>query len=89
VVLADGEPVLFVERGASRVFAFAPREPHREAERVAAAVRALARAARAAGGRRLRVERIDDAEAAASPWAPVFVEAGFRRGYKGLELDRL
>jgi len=91
VVLADGEPVLFAERGASRVFSFATREPHRDAERLAASVRALVHAARGPRTERrgLRIERIDGDEAAASPIATVFVEAGFRRGYKGLELDRL
>ncbi|NNL68318.1 MAG: hypothetical protein HKP30_18860, partial [Myxococcales bacterium] len=39
--------------------------------------------------RRLRIERIDGEEAAHSPHAEPFLAAGFRRGYKGLELDRI
>jgi ATP-dependent Lhr-like helicase len=89
VVLADGEPVLFVERGAARLFRFATREPHRDAALEAAAARALAATARGPRGRRLRIERIDGEAAAASPRAEPFLRAGFRRGYKGLELDRL
>jgi ATP-dependent Lhr-like helicase len=87
VVLADGEPVLFAERAAAQVFTFATREPHRDAGWLVAAARALAHAG--AAGRRLRIERIDGQDAAASALAQAFLQAGFRRGYRGLELDRL
>ncbi len=89
VVVVDGEPALFVERGAGRVFTFEGSEPHRETERLESAARALAAAGRRRGAERLRIEQIDGEEAAASPFVEAFLAAGFRRGYKGLELDRL
>ena len=46
------------------------------------------RAQRDRGRGQLRIEAIDGAPASESPHAPVFLEAGFRRGYRGLELDR-
>ncbi len=36
----------------------------------------------------LRIEEIDGEPASRSPHAPLFASAGFRTGYKGLELDR-
>jgi ATP-dependent Lhr-like helicase len=89
VVLCAGEPVLFVERDAARVFRFSSSEPHLEADRLARAARALAGSGRTPRARRLRIEQIDGEEAVSSPHAEVFLQAGFRRGYKGLELDRI
>jgi ATP-dependent Lhr-like helicase len=88
VVLAGGEPLLYLERSGERVWTFAPGgEPLAGSELVGAA-RALTALF---GDRRrtgLRIERIDGAPAADAPSAAAFVNAGFRLGYKGLEIDR-
>ena len=88
VVLVEGEPVLFAERAARHVQTFPAGEVQQEATRMARAAGALARSGPGSRLRRLRIERIDGRAAADSPFAEAFLQAGFRRGYKGLELDR-
>ena len=88
VVLADGALLLYLERSAQRVWTFATDEPGDAEPALGRAVRALAGLFRDRTRTSLRVEEIDGEPAVGSPWAGLFVRAGFRAGYKGLELDR-
>ena len=84
VALADGRLVAFIERGARKLWTF--RDAH------AAPPEFVARALRGLFADRsvsvLRLEEIDGAPAAESPLAEALVRGGFRRGYRGLELER-
>ncbi len=88
VALIDGEPALFLDRGGQRVWTFPTSEPTRREESLVQAARGLGRAAHLSRRRSLRVETIDGESALDSPLAETFVRAGYRRDYKGLELDR-
>jgi ATP-dependent Lhr-like helicase len=88
VVLVDGELLLLLERSARRLWTFPVAEPADGEPALARAVRALAGLFRDRTRTTLRIEEIDGEPAARSPLAEVFVRAGFRTGYKGLELDR-
>jgi ATP-dependent Lhr-like helicase len=81
VVLADGVPVVHVERG-GRTMTTLVGPGHRFLE---PGLCALAQWARADRSRRLRIERIDGGPAADSPVAPAMERAGFRAGYRGME----
>ena len=81
VVLADGEPVLYLERSgrAIRTFpAFADRSTALEA------LRSLVRPGPDASLRRVRLERIDGEPVLSSPLHLLVLEAGFQRTYRGL-----
>jgi ATP-dependent Lhr-like helicase len=86
VVLVDGAPALFVDRGARHAATF-PSAPEARERRVAAA-RALRALLLDRRRRTLRIERVDGESALASPWRDAFLLAGFRADYKGLTLDR-
>lgn len=98
VVLVDGDPVLFVERGGRRVLTFVPFGEEGAAEAVGPgpevvrpAAEALARGVRsgAVGGvRGLTVEQIDGEQAVRSPRAAALLDAGFAPVPKGLRLRR-
>src|SRR6185437_3953285 len=78
VVLIDGEPMLYVDRGGRSLITF----PSFDNGHAAAAIAALEPLA--ATGRSLTVERIDGFPASESPYATAFREAGFVTGYRGL-----
>jgi ATP-dependent Lhr-like helicase len=81
VVLADGDPVLYLERSgrAIRTFpAFADKATAIEA------LRAIIRPAPDASMRRVRLERIDGEPVLTSPHHGLVLEAGFQRTYRGL-----
>ncbi|MBM4383813.1 MAG: DEAD/DEAH box helicase [Deltaproteobacteria bacterium] len=84
VALADGVLLAFIERGAKKLWTF------RDATE--AQPELLARAMRALFADRslavVRLEEIDGAPAAESPLAEALLRGGFRRGYRGLELER-
>ncbi|MFN8507192.1 MAG: DEAD/DEAH box helicase [Dehalococcoidia bacterium] len=80
VVLVDGEPVLYLERGGKGAVTLPAFD---DAEMATAAVHAMA-ASEPPGGRGLTFERIDAIEASKSPHADVFVQAGFVAAYRGL-----
>ncbi len=88
VVLVDGAPQLFADRGGQRIWSFRHPEPAREADDRALAVRALRALFDDRRRTGIRVEEIDGETAPGAALAELFVRAGFRRGYKGLELDR-
>jgi ATP-dependent Lhr-like helicase len=88
VALIDGEPALFLDRGAQRVWTFSTAEAERREDAIVRAARALGRAAHLARKRGLRIQSLDGEPALHSPLAELFVRAGYRRGYNALELDR-
>ncbi len=82
VVLVDGEPMLYLERGGKRMATFVDAADPRM---VKAAV-ALADIAEAAPRRELAIEQVDGERVLSSPLRPLLEEAGFRREYLGLAL---
>ncbi|MEZ4356416.1 MAG: DEAD/DEAH box helicase [Myxococcota bacterium] len=88
VVLVDGRPVLFVDRAGDRVLCFESDESEAGRARVESAARVLARGLGRLGRRRLEVVEIDGEPATRSVLAPCFERAGFRRAYRGLEVER-
>jgi ATP-dependent Lhr-like helicase len=82
VVLLDGVPVLYLERGGRSLLAL--REP--ETQWLGAAIGALAGWTRSTRGRRVSLERFDGASVFGSVAEPVLLEAGFVTGLRGLEL---
>jgi ATP-dependent Lhr-like helicase len=89
VVLVDGRPSLFVDGGGQRFLCFEDETDEGGAARLAIALRAFVGSSVRLGRGRRVVEEIDAEPARRSGLAPLFVRAGFRSGYRGLELDRL
>jgi hypothetical protein len=87
-VLVDGRPSLFVDKGGSRVLCFEDASDPVGVERLDRAIRALARGVGRIGRKRLSIEEIDGEKARLSSLADGFVRAGFRAGYRALEIDR-
>ena len=83
VVLVDGGPALYLERGGKGLLMLA--EPGDE--RLAVAASALARWVTSDRRRRVRIERVDGAPTAESPEVrDALLEAGFREDLRGLSL---
>ena len=80
VVLVDGRPVAYLERGGRTVLTFSD-----DPAELAAAAEALARTVRDHLGR-LRVERVDGAAAEATPLGAALLAAGFAATPQGLRL---
>jgi ATP-dependent Lhr-like helicase len=83
VVLAGGEPVLFLERGGRGLQTLVPLED----QRVHAAVVALVETVRAGRIKRLGLEKVDGESAMSSPLAPALVALGFQEGPRRLTLS--
>jgi ATP-dependent Lhr-like helicase len=81
VVLVDGAPILYVERGGRSLLSFAA-----EHEELKAAAEALAGAVHEGWLGTLAVERADGVDSLGSALAEVLTEAGFRVTPKGLRL---
>ncbi|MBB2933974.1 ATP-dependent Lhr-like helicase [Amycolatopsis bartoniae] len=81
VVLADGLPVLYVERGGKSLLSFTEDD-----EALRAAAHALSRAVREGWLGQLAVQRADGEHALTSALADVLRDAGFRATPKGLRL---
>jgi ATP-dependent Lhr-like helicase len=75
VMLRDGEPLLYVERGGKGVLRLAPLE----GEELAAALAELAEAGRTGLIEKLAIERIDGEPVIGSALEATLIEAGFRR----------
>jgi ATP-dependent Lhr-like helicase len=86
VVLVDGLPALFLDRGGRQVTSFAA--AHEEPGALDAAAGALRALLLDRRRRALRVERVDGVPALESPLRDAFLRAGFRADYKGLSLER-
>ncbi|HWH14444.1 MAG TPA: hypothetical protein VNT51_06840, partial [Miltoncostaeaceae bacterium] len=82
VVLLDGAPVLYVERGGRGLVTFHAPDP----EWTGPALAALAAWVAADRGRRLLVERVDGEPVTGGPWAQLLTEAGFRTDLRGMLL---
>jgi ATP-dependent Lhr-like helicase len=85
VALAGGALLAFIERGGRKLWTFRISGGDAPPESVARALRALF------ADRSLtvvRLEEIDGVPAAESPLAEALAHVGFRRGYRGLELER-
>ena len=81
VVLVDGAPILYVERGGRSLLSFAA-----EHEELKAGAEALAGAVHEGWLGTLAVERADGVDSLGSALADVLTEAGFRVTPKGLRL---
>jgi ATP-dependent Lhr-like helicase len=81
VVLVDGVPALYVERGGRSLLSFTDSEPA-----LRAAAEALSRAVREGWLGQLAVQRADGARALTSALAEILRDAGFRATPKGLRL---
>jgi hypothetical protein len=88
VVLWDGRPLAFLERGARRLVTFASRdgEPEQVAERTQALVTALVSLVSGGGVRSLELSHVDGEPVRESPLAADLRAAGFVDGYRGLVL---
>jgi len=82
VVLLDGVPALYAERGGRSLTTFADPDP----EWTAPALEALAAWVRADRARRMLVERVDGEPVSGGPWADLLAGAGFRVDLKGMLL---
>lgn len=82
VVLADGELVLYVERGGKTVLVYRDDEVE-----LAAAARALARLVTSGRVRRIAVETVNGAFVLGTPFGRALREAGFGETPKGVRLD--
>ncbi|MEO9255956.1 MAG: DEAD/DEAH box helicase, partial [Tepidiformaceae bacterium] len=80
VVLVNGEPLLYLERGGRSVVTL----PAFDGDHTSLAIAALSTVAHDTAGRGLNIERIDGEPAADSPHAQAFRAAGFASGYRGL-----
>jgi ATP-dependent Lhr-like helicase len=81
LVLVDGEPVLYVERGRHGLVTLPAFEQHAEV-----ALAALRRLAEEASRREVSIERVDGESALTSPIRTLLEQAGFQREYLGLTL---
>jgi ATP-dependent Lhr-like helicase len=80
VVLVDGEPALYIERGAKGLVTFPAFDDEAVRDLAIGALAAwLAKLPRASG-----IQRIDGQPAGQSAWAAMFAAAGFVVGYRGL-----
>ena len=87
VVLVDGCLCLFIDGGGRRMLSFEDETTEAGSSRLDRALRSLVASVIRLGGRQIRVEEIDGHGARGSRLADAFVRAGFRAGYRGLELD--
>jgi ATP-dependent Lhr-like helicase len=81
VILVDGEPAVFVERGGKRLVTFAA------AQRTDVWVDALVSLVKEGRVSRLVIQQVDGEPSALSPFAPVLRANGFGEGYRGLTLS--
>jgi ATP-dependent Lhr-like helicase len=81
VVLVDGEPAVYVERGRKGLITLPGFE-----QVAAPALGALRRLAENSSRRELSIDRVDGEPALESPLRPALEQAGFRREYLGLVL---
>ena len=88
VVLVDGLLCLFIDGGGRRVLSFCDETSDSGGSRLERGLRSFAASVERLGQKQLRVEEIDGEKARSSKLADAFGRAGFRVGYRGLEIDR-
>jgi ATP-dependent Lhr-like helicase len=81
IILVEGHPVFFVEKGGKKLISFPKAE---EPEFLEAGLRGLDQQARNQRGKMLQVLEIDARPAQKSPLYPAFKAFGFRDDYQGL-----
>jgi ATP-dependent Lhr-like helicase len=88
VVLVEGEPALYMERGGKTLLLWPsdPDGPPAEDPALRAATEALAAAARAGSLGTVTVERVNGATALTSPFGALLEEAGFIATPRGLRI---
>lgn len=88
VVLVEGEPALYMERGGKTLLLWpsAPDDLPTDDPRLRAAADALAEAARAGSLGTVTVERVNGAAALTSPFGPLLENAGFVATPRGLRI---
>jgi ATP-dependent Lhr-like helicase len=82
VVLMDGAPVLYMERGGKSLLTLRDADPGW----CQLAVAALANWVRSDRGRRVTIERVDGVSIFGSPLESTLLEVGFFGGLRGMEL---
>jgi ATP-dependent helicase Lhr and Lhr-like helicase len=80
VLLVDGVPAAYVERGGRSLATFEHRAP------AATWLPALGELVRRGRIRKLEITRVDGQDVHDTPWAGLLAEAGFTPGYRGLTL---
>jgi ATP-dependent Lhr-like helicase len=83
VVLAGGEPVLYLERGGRALQTLVGADD----PRLEPALQALVAHVRSGRGRRIGLEKVDGESAMLSPLAPLLVAIGFQEGPRRLTLS--
>jgi ATP-dependent Lhr-like helicase len=83
VVLVDGEPSLYLERGGRSLLTLPSFTPD---ERGLLALTALRQVADVSPRRELRLDRVDGRNVLDAPLAPLLLAAGFQRDYLGMLL---
>jgi ATP-dependent Lhr-like helicase len=83
VVLAGGDPVLYLERGGKGLLTLVSADD----ERLEPALAALADQVRRGGIKRIALEHVDREPALASPLGPALIALGFREGPRKLTLS--
>lgn len=89
IVTVDGELLLYLDRSGRKLWSFQVTDAAGKDEALHLALRALGRVFRDRTRRALRIEEIDGEPAGRWVHVESMVQAGFRAGYKGLELERL
>jgi len=88
VVLVDGAPALYVDRGGRRLQSFVDPKTEEGALAFDRALHVLALEFPRLGIRRLSVEEVDGEKVRSSIVVDAFARAGFRAGYRGFEIER-
>jgi ATP-dependent Lhr-like helicase len=83
VVLARGEPILYLERGGRALQTLVAADD----PRIEPALHALVEQVRAGRPRRLALEKVDGESALVSPLGPALVALGFQQGPRRLTLS--
>jgi ATP-dependent Lhr-like helicase len=91
VVMCEGEPLLYVERGGralqTLVGVAAPAQGRADDARLDAALAALVEHVRTGAIKRLALEKVDGVSALGSPLGPALVAHGFHEGPRRLTLS--
>jgi len=84
IVLADGEPILFIDKGARTLQTFPAANEERVLLPALAAIGSLAARAKS---RRVRFEKVDGERAGRSPLRDSLLRVGFVEDHRGLKIE--
>ena len=85
---SSSRAILYASRGGRTVWTFPIGEPSHRAQALVTAARALAETLLARSRKAIQIETIDGEPSASGPAGEAFARAGWRRAYRGLEIDR-